>query len=102
MILVQAAPDQMAIIDKAIEQIDVPIEAGNSLLQNMNRMKVYRLETVDPQSLVDLLQELGDMDPGTVLKVDEDKKSILAWGQPGRSPDDYGPGRTSGPVRSLL
>ncbi|MEO2013416.1 MAG: hypothetical protein ABGZ53_03500 [Fuerstiella sp.] len=79
MILVQAAPDQMAIIDKAIQQIDVPIEAGNSLLQNLNRMKVYRMETVDPQSLVDLLQELGDMDPGTVLKVDTDKKSILAW-----------------------
>ena len=91
MILVQAAPDQMAIIDKAIQQIDVPIEAGNSLLQNLNRMKVYRLETVNPQSLVDLLQELGDMDPGTVLKVDEDKKSILAWGQPGRSPDHYDP-----------
>jgi len=56
----------------------VPIEAGNSLLQNLNRMKVYRMETVDPQTLVDLLQELGDMDPGTVLKVDDDKKSILA------------------------
>ncbi|MCP4783162.1 MAG: hypothetical protein GY878_06390 [Fuerstiella sp.] len=79
MILVQAAPDQMAIIDKAIEQIDVPIETGNSLLQNVNRMKIYRLETVDPQTLVDLLQELGDMEPGTVLKVDDNKKSILAW-----------------------
>lgn len=79
MILVQAAPDQMAIIDKAIQQIDVPGESTNSLLQNINRMKVYRLETIDPQTLTDLLQELGDLDPGTVLKVDDKKKSIVAW-----------------------
>lgn len=79
MILVTAEPDQMALIEKAIAQIDVPVEASNSLLQNINKMKVYRLQTVDPQTLVDLLQELGDMAPGTVLKVDEDKKSIVAF-----------------------
>ncbi|MCA9051169.1 MAG: hypothetical protein KDA89_20675, partial [Planctomycetaceae bacterium] len=79
MILATAAPDQMAIIEKAIEQIDVPLDAGNSLIQNVSRMKVYRLDTVDAQTLVDLLQELGDLDPGTVLKVDSDKKSIIAW-----------------------
>jgi len=79
MILAQAAPDQMAIIEKAVEQIDVPGDAGKSLLQNLNRMKIYRLETVDPQTLTDLLQQLGDMDPGTVLKVDKNKRSIIAW-----------------------
>ncbi|GAB5441391.1 MAG: secretin N-terminal domain-containing protein [Fuerstiella sp.] len=79
MILATAEPDQMALIDKAIAQIDVPIEASDSLLQNMNKMKVYRLQTVDPQTLVDLLQELGDMAPGTVLKVDDDKNSIVAF-----------------------
>lgn len=79
MILVQAAPDQMAIIEKAIAEIDVPSESGRSILQNMNRLKIYRLETVDPQTLVDLLQELGDLDPGTTLKVDKDKKAIVAW-----------------------
>ncbi|MEZ6129507.1 MAG: secretin N-terminal domain-containing protein [Planctomycetaceae bacterium] len=79
MILAQAMPDQMAIIEKALQQIDVPIEASNSLIQNMNKWKIYRLETVDPQTLVDLLQELGDMSPGTVLKVDSNKISIVAF-----------------------
>ena len=79
MILAQAMPDQMAIIEKAIGQIDVPVEPSNSLLQNLSRMKVYRLETVDPQMLVDLLQELGDMSPGTVLKADKSEKSIMAF-----------------------
>jgi len=79
MILAQAAPDQMAVIERAIEQIDVPGDNGRSLLQNLNRMKVYRLESVEPQVLADLLQQLGDLDPGTVLKVDKQKRSIIAW-----------------------
>ena len=79
MILVQAAPDQMAVVEKAIEQIDVEGDNGMTLLQNINRMKVYRLESVDPQTLADLLQQLGDLDPGTVLKVDKQKRSIIAW-----------------------
>lgn len=79
MILVQAMPDQMAIIEKAISQIDVPVAASNSLIQNINRVKIYRLETVDPQTLVDLLNELGDMSPGTVLKADKTEKSIVAF-----------------------
>ncbi len=79
MILAQAAPDQMAVIEKAIEQIDVESHGEHSLLQNINRMKVYRLESIDPQTLTDLLQQLGDLDPGTVLKVDKQKRSIIAW-----------------------
>lgn len=79
MILAQAAPDQMAIIERAIREIDVPRGGESGLLQNIGRMKIYRLESVDPQTLVDLLQQLGDLDPGTVLKVDKEKKSIMAW-----------------------
>lgn len=78
-ILAQASPDQMAVIAKAIEQIDVAGDNERSLLQNINRMKVYRLESVDPQTLADLLQQLGDLDPATVLKVDKKKRSIIAW-----------------------
>jgi type II secretory pathway component GspD/PulD (secretin) len=79
MILAQAAPDQMAIIERAIKEVDVPRGGDTGLLQNINRMKIYRLESVDPQTLVDLLQQLGDLDPGTTLRVDKDKKSIMAW-----------------------
>ena len=78
-ILAIAAPDQMAVIERAVKEIDVPRGGESSLLQNINRMKIYRLESVDPQTLVDLLQQLGDLDPGTVLKVDKSKQAIMAW-----------------------
>lgn len=79
MIIARAAPDQMAIIEKAIAEIDVERESGRAMLQNMSRWKVHRMETVDPQILVDLLDELGDLDPGTTLKVDKDNKVIMAY-----------------------
>jgi type II secretory pathway component GspD/PulD (secretin) len=79
MIIAQAAPDQMALIEKAIKEIDVPGDPDRSVLQNINRMKIYRLESVDPQTLTDLLQQIGDMDPGTVIRVDKQKRSIIAW-----------------------
>jgi type II secretory pathway component GspD/PulD (secretin) len=78
-ILAIAEPDQMAVIERAVKEIDVPRSGDDSLLQNVNRMKIYRLESVDPQTLVDLLQQLGGLDPGTMLKVDKSKKSIMAW-----------------------
>jgi type II secretory pathway component GspD/PulD (secretin) len=79
MILAQAPPDQMAIIQKAIEQIDVPTGTEGGLLQQINRMQIYRLESVDPQTLSDLLMQLGDLEPDTMLKVDKQKRSIIAW-----------------------
>lgn len=79
MIIAQAAPDQMAIIEKAIDAIDVERNAGSSLNKSLFRLQVYRLQTIDPQTLVDLLKELGDLDPGTMLKVGKDKKTIMAW-----------------------
>jgi type II secretory pathway component GspD/PulD (secretin) len=79
MILAQAPPDQMAIIQKAIEQVDVPNGAEGGLLQQINRMQIYRLESVDPQTLSDLLMQLGDLEPETMLKVDKQKRSIIAW-----------------------
>ncbi len=78
-ILAIAAPDQMAVIERALTEIDVPRDGATGLLQNISRMKIYRLESVDPQTLADLLQQIGDLDPGTVLKVDKSKKQIMAW-----------------------
>lgn len=78
-ILANAPADQMAIIAEAIETVDVPGARGGDLLQNLNRMQVYRLNSLDAEPLVKLLQELGDLDPETELKIDSKKRSIIAY-----------------------
>jgi type II secretory pathway component GspD/PulD (secretin) len=78
-ILANAPPDKMAVIQKAIEVIDVPPDREQSLLLNVNRMQVYRLASLDPAILVRILQETGDLDPGTRLEVDSKNRAIIAY-----------------------
>lgn len=78
-VLANAPPDKMAIIAKAIEVIDVPLDRDQSLLLNVNRMQVYRLAQLDPETLIKTLQESGDLDPTTRLEADRKNKAIIAY-----------------------
>jgi type II secretory pathway component GspD/PulD (secretin) len=78
-ILAHAPPDKMAIIAQAIEAIDVPLDTTQSLLNNVNRMQVYRLTGVDPEPVVKTLQEIGNLDPATRLQIDKKNKAIVAY-----------------------
>lgn len=78
-ILANAPPDKMAVIAKAIEAIDVPLDREQSLLLNVNRMQVYRLAAIDPDSLIKVLQDSGDLDPTTRLEADRKNKAIIAY-----------------------
>ncbi|WP_166825937.1 secretin N-terminal domain-containing protein [Thalassoroseus pseudoceratinae] len=78
-IIVSAPPDKMAVIAETIDMLDVPSANNRNLLRNMNRMQVYRLAQLDPEPLVKVLTELGDLDPQTRLEVDTDNRSIYAY-----------------------
>ena len=78
-LLVNAPPDKMAIIERAILVLDVPVGAGRSLLAAMSRMQIYRLAAIDPEPLVKTLEELGCFDPNTRLEVDKQNKAIIAY-----------------------
>ncbi len=78
-VLAHAPVDKMAIIQKAIEVIDVAPTSERSLLLNMNRMQTYHLELLDPAILVRTLQETGDLDPMTRLEVDSKNQTIIAY-----------------------
>ena len=77
-ILATAPPDKMAIITQAVKTLDVQ-SSQDHLLQNLQRMQVYRLSGVDPQTLVDLLDEVGKLEPTTKLQIDIKNKSIVAY-----------------------
>jgi type II secretory pathway component GspD/PulD (secretin) len=77
-VVVTAPADQMAIIAEAVKIIDQPSSRSQSLLKNMNRMQIYRLASIDPEAIVKMLQEIGDLDPTTNLQVDKKNKAIIA------------------------
>ncbi|MCH7990308.1 MAG: hypothetical protein IID46_14295, partial [Planctomycetes bacterium] len=78
-ILVNAPPDKMAIVEQAIQIIDVPADASHSLLRNLDRMRVYRLAALDPETLVKILEEVGSLDYDTKLEVDTKGKAVIAY-----------------------
>jgi len=79
-ILVHASPDKMEIIEQTIEAVDVPSERDH-MLQNLDRMKVYHLSTLDPDPLVKILNEVGDLSPNTRIQVDKDNNSLIVYGE---------------------
>ena len=76
-ILAQAPADQMALIAEGVKLLDIPSSRSQSLLKNMSRHQVYRLAAIDPEPLVKLLNEMGDLDPTTRLQVDKKNRSII-------------------------
>lgn len=78
-ILANAPPDKMAIIEQAVKAIDVQSQRAESLLANIGRMQIYRLSAIDPEPLVETLQELGSLDMNTQLEIDEKNNAIIAY-----------------------
>jgi hypothetical protein len=80
-VLVNAPPDQMAIIRSAIFRIDVPSER-QSLSENAQLVKNYRLATLDPEALINMLESVGDLDPQTKLEADKKNRTVIAYASP--------------------
>lgn len=79
-ILAHAPPDKMQIIAETVTALDVPSQASDHILQNLNRMQVYRLSTLDPEPLVQILRDLGDLSPTSRVQVDKENRSIIVFG----------------------
>lgn len=79
-ILANGPPNLIAVVAQAVKTLDVPSENDQSLLQNPNRMQVYRLSAIDPEAFAEVLQELGQLDPNTQVKVDKKNKAIIVQG----------------------
>ena len=48
-------------------------------MANIGRMQIYRLSAIDPEPLVETLQELGSLDMNTQLEIDEKNNAIIAY-----------------------
>lgn len=77
-LMVNAPPDKMATIEKAIKVIDKPLDR-EAARRNQIVGQVYRLNGIDPEVFVSVLQEQGDLSPMSDLKVDEKNKVVVAF-----------------------
>ncbi|MBN1588866.1 MAG: hypothetical protein JW888_05070, partial [Pirellulales bacterium] len=78
-IIAYAPPDTLAIIEQAVKAIDVPRQRDHSLQATIGRTEIYHLSTMDPEPLVNTLNEIGNLDLDTRLEVDRENKTITAY-----------------------
>ena len=81
-VLANAPPEQMRIIERTIESLDVAsTEAGATASADggsERTLKEYRLNSVEPNSVVITLEEIGDLGPRTELRGDNKSKTLFA------------------------
>ncbi len=77
-VVVNAPPDKMAVIAQSVQILDVSSIPEESIVANINRIQVYRLENVEPQAVVKMIQEMGTLDHTSHLEVDSENNAIIA------------------------
>ena len=85
-ILAQAPPEQMAVIELSHKALDVPRDPGEGLLAKMvmreKPVQIYRLARLDPELLVRMLSNSGELDPMTRIEVDKKANAVVVDGPP--------------------
>jgi len=78
-ILAHAPVDKLAVIEQAIEYLDVPanVDGDGALGAELPRMQRYELQTIDPEPIVRVLREMGTLDPTARLEIDKENRAII-------------------------
>jgi len=80
-ILANAPAAELKTIERAIQYLDVPsgsVPGGSGLGANELSMEKYQLVTISPQSVLDALEAIGDLDPRTRVRTDTEADVIFA------------------------
>lgn len=81
-ILANAPPEQMKIIARTIEMLDIPAPGSQAAIAGTEAgtqtSETYQLESIEPDSLINSLEEIGNLDPLTELRGDKKAKILFA------------------------
>jgi type II secretory pathway component GspD/PulD (secretin) len=84
-ILVHAPPDKVEVIRQAVKTLDRPSAKEDSVWENINRVKVYKVTNVDVDAIEDMIrqmQELGRLSPETRIEQDDRNDTLIAYATP--------------------
>lgn len=83
-ILANAPPEQMKIIERTIKMFDISApgaEEGEAIEGSSKRFaKTYELDNISPESLMNTLEEIGDLNPLSELRADRQADMLFVRG----------------------
>jgi len=84
-ILANAPPDKLAVVRQAVEALDVPSSDAGRASDAVTRMKIYRTKNIDPDAMMELIEELvrmGKLQANTQVKGDDDSNTLIVYATP--------------------
>jgi type II secretory pathway component GspD/PulD (secretin) len=79
-ILILAPPDRVAIATEFLKRIDVPGNSLTALSDVQSRVQVFRLVSLDPEKLIEIVQEMNVLEPTTRIRVDSANRALIVSG----------------------
>ncbi|MGB7347924.1 MAG: secretin N-terminal domain-containing protein [Pirellulaceae bacterium] len=79
-VIIRAPADRVAIASEFIKRIDVASDSMTSLSDIQSRLQVFRLASLDPEKLIEIITETNVLEPSTRLRADEDNNALIVSG----------------------
>ena len=79
-ILINATPDRVAIAHEFLKRVDVPGEGMKNLMDVKSRVQVFRLDSLDPKKLIEIVNEMNVLEPSTRVRIDKENKALIVSG----------------------
>ncbi|MGB7324745.1 MAG: secretin N-terminal domain-containing protein, partial [Rubripirellula sp.] len=79
-VIIRAPADRIAIATEFLRRIDVQREDMMSLADVQSRVQVFRLSSLDPEKLIEIVSEMNVLEPTTRVRVDDDNNALIVSG----------------------
>ncbi len=79
-VIIRAPADRVAIATEFLNRVDVPSESMVSLTDIESRVQVFRLASLDPEKLIEIVSEMNILEPTTRVRVDDDNNALIVSG----------------------
>ncbi|TWU04559.1 secretin N-terminal domain-containing protein [Stieleria varia] len=79
-VIIRAPVDRIAVASEFINRIDVPGQSMMSLADVESRVAVFRLYSLDPEKLIEIISEMNVLEPSTRVRTDSDNNAVIVNG----------------------
>jgi type II secretory pathway component GspD/PulD (secretin) len=79
-IIIRAPADRVAIAMEFLKRIDVPGDSMTTLSDIQNRVQVFRLASLDPEKLIEIVGDMNVLEPTTQIRADKSNNALIVAG----------------------
>ncbi|OYP37776.1 hypothetical protein CGZ80_04565 [Rhodopirellula sp. MGV] len=79
-VFIRAPVDRIAVATEFLTRIDVPGQSLNSLSDVESRVDVFRLYSIDPDKLIEIISQMNVLEPSTQIQADDNNRAIIVSG----------------------